>query len=231
MKVHHAVRSGKGGPLSPKIVLLVMALQQATPARFQAQAHLRLGNEAFVSGRVAEAITEYETAAQLFPSPGVYYNLGQAYEVGERPKDALAAYESFVAGSTSGTGDITNAPLTEEQRHRLDDARQRITVLRGGLGPSAAAPSPSATSLPASQSQGVVQKPLTLAARDPSSTRPANPRIDVAPAAASVNPSRKTWWLVGIGAVVVAGAVTALIIVRSRHQSCTGSPDLSCVSL
>jgi tetratricopeptide (TPR) repeat protein len=199
------------------------------PIRLQAQEHLRLGNAAFLSGRVGEAIAEYETAAQLFPSPGIFYNLGQAYEAGERPQDALRAYETFIAGSAKPPADLTNAALIADLHRRVEDARERVTVLRSALIPKGVSLQPVATALVAPQSQGTVAKPLTLAASDPSRAPEASRSADLGPLPAKA--SRKAWWLVGIGAVVVVGAVTALLIVHPWRQSCNESYSLGCIKV
>jgi hypothetical protein len=121
------------------VLLLVMAGD--TDAYKQAHVHLIRANEALLAKRVTEAIEEYQTAYRLYPSPLLFYNLGQAYEIVQRKQAALEAYEAFVAG----------VPQPKEAGKDLDrwvEARQRAALLREQLGDPPRTATPVMTPVP-----------------------------------------------------------------------------------
>jgi len=203
-------------------VLVLLAVQQTAAAKVEAQEHLQKGNAAFVAGKVADAILEYEAATRLYPSPGVFYNLGQAYEAGDRLVEAVGAYERFTAGAAATLDAMTS--LTDEQRSRVDDARQRVATLRARLG-SQAPPGPQES---ATAPKTVATRAALTAVTGRESAPPVVAPLLPAEPAPSTNSRRKTWLLVGIGGAVLLGAVAAILIVHARQQDC---PDLGCVNL
>jgi hypothetical protein len=133
--------SKKGGPVVLLRLVLLLVMAGDTDAYKQAHVHLIRANEALLAKRVTEAIEEYQTAYRLYPSPLLFYNLGQAYEIVQRKQAALEAYEAFVAG----------VPQPKEAGKDLDrwlEAHQRATLLREQLGDPPRTATPVATPLP-----------------------------------------------------------------------------------
>jgi tetratricopeptide (TPR) repeat protein len=74
------------------IVLLLAGVAHADPAHdlaARAQAH-------FTLGEYADAVADYRAAYQLVPSPGLLYDLGQAYRLEGDCADARTAYRSYL---------------------------------------------------------------------------------------------------------------------------------------
>ena len=205
-------------------------MAEVASARLEAQEHLRQGNAAFLAGRVPDAIAEYQAAERLFPSPHVFYNLGQAYEALGQKSEALVAYEKYIAGLSAEAQASAGGTTSDERRRRLENARARADALRQELleaqanaPPPVVSPvTPSVTKVP---TQGPISPPklqisAALAAQPGSNSRP--------PPAGS---RHRTIWLVGIGLVALVGAISTVILIqRSREASCPGTYDLGCVS-
>lgn len=206
-------------------VLVVVLLAEVASARLAAQEHLRQGNAAFLAGHVPEAIAEYETAERLFPSPQIFYNLGQAYEAIDRKSDALEAYEKFIAGLSADPNASDSGAASSERRRRVENARARADTLRRELVTDHAnaltAVSPVVS---ASVPKVLVPVPIGPPAREILVKTPSD---DQPPPARS---RARTIWLVGIGLAALAGAVSTIILIqRSRDSGCTGMHDLGCI--
>src|SRR3954468_17390347 len=79
----------------------------------QARALLVEGGGLLQSGDYAEALSRFEKAYALVPSPKIQYNLGLAYLGLGRPADALQAFQTFVDGAT----DAAPANITAAKKY------------------------------------------------------------------------------------------------------------------
>jgi tetratricopeptide (TPR) repeat protein len=62
----------------------------------KAKEHSHLAAQLYDLGKYLEAASEYEAAFRLSDLPGFLFNIGQAYRLAGKPKDALAAYQGFL---------------------------------------------------------------------------------------------------------------------------------------
>jgi len=98
------------------------------PAKAQAQATLREGNAALERGRPDEALAKFTEAYQLFPSPKLHYNLGQAHSL--IPGHETQAYEEmsrFLNAAVNADANLRAA--AEKQRQQLRFKVGIVTVV------------------------------------------------------------------------------------------------------
>src|SRR5262245_37367876 len=69
-------------------------------AKSEAQALLSQGTDLYDRGDYAAALEKFTAAYQVFPSPKLWFNIGQANRDLGRPVEALDAFERFLAGAT-----------------------------------------------------------------------------------------------------------------------------------
>jgi tetratricopeptide (TPR) repeat protein len=160
---------------------------------------------------VEEAIRHYTRAHQLFPSPKLFYVLGQAYYAAGRKQDALEAFRKFVRELESTT------PLDEDTTTRVALARRWVTSLEAEL---ATAPAPLLRAPP----------PGPPALRPDTAPKPAANLTATATAAPNSGKSRRfVWWAAGIGAAVATTAAILLISTPwNQRAGCPASADLGC---
>jgi PEGA domain len=96
----------------------------AQDKRTQARALLVAGQKLYSAGEYAEALSRFERAYALVPSPRIQFNFGLAYMMLDRPSDAMRAFEAFIAGA----GDASGADVAKAQANlgRLD---KKVAVL------------------------------------------------------------------------------------------------------
>jgi hypothetical protein len=82
------------------------------PAKARAQALLREGTNAYGRGDYAAALEKFNAAYQIFPSPKLWFNIGQANRDLGRPVDAVAAFDRFLREA----GDAPPETLAEARR-------------------------------------------------------------------------------------------------------------------
>jgi hypothetical protein len=92
----------------PAIVILVL-LAQAGPtppapdAKARAQALLKEGTRLYEKGSPADALEKFRQAYAEYPSPKLWFNIGQANRDLGRPADAMEAFERFLAEATDAS--------------------------------------------------------------------------------------------------------------------------------
>jgi tetratricopeptide (TPR) repeat protein len=81
--------------------------------------HFRRGTHEYDLGNFLEAAAEYEAAFRITDRPGLLFNIGQAYRLGGRPRQALAAYQGFLRR-------VPEAPQRGEVEEHLTELERRI---------------------------------------------------------------------------------------------------------
>src|SRR4051794_20380881 len=117
-------------PSLPTIMTLMMTLAQAAPpplvteakAKASAQILLREGTALFDRGDGAAALRKFEQAYAIFPSPKIWFDIGVAERVLDRPVEALQAFQRFL-------GEAVQAPV-ESRR----EAQEAVATLMSALG-------------------------------------------------------------------------------------------------
>jgi hypothetical protein len=104
------------------VPLLVLLAPAEKETRTQAQALLNQGTELYAHGDYAAALEKFKSAYEVFPSPKLWFNIGQANRDLGRPVDALEAFQHFLA-------DAPDAPA-----ETIAEARRSAAELRSKLG-------------------------------------------------------------------------------------------------
>jgi tetratricopeptide (TPR) repeat protein len=169
-------------------ILLSAAAQAATPeAEKEARAHFQAGEAHFKAGAFDEALAEYQQGYDAKPLPGFLVNIAQCQRRLGDLKKARATYQKFVLVAP-------DSPLVPQVRSMIGEIDALLEKEDEKPG-----------------SEPVTDgKPAVAASPAPAPAAP----VLVAPApAVSPEPSRHRWWLWGgLGAIVVAGAVTAVAL-------------------
>lgn len=82
------------------------------PAKARAQALLSEGTAAYGRGDYASALDKFTAAYRIFPSPKLWFNIGQANRDLGRPVEAVAAFSRFLRDA----GDAPPETLSEARR-------------------------------------------------------------------------------------------------------------------
>jgi tetratricopeptide (TPR) repeat protein len=108
--------------------------------------HFNAGSAAYDSADYARALSEFQTAQKLRPSPAFDFNIGRCYDRLERVPEAIAAYERYVAHEPPDAA----------------EARARIAVLKSRLElPAKASPAPAVVPTPPPTSDGPPRRVAT----------------------------------------------------------------------
>lgn len=172
----------------------------ADPDTEIARRHFTRGTTLYDDGKYAEAIVEFEAAKKLKQSPALDYNIARCQDRREHLREAIDAYERFLAGAP---GDA-DAP----------DVRARIAVLRQRLDEAERAKAPPA---PREAAPTVVPAAtVALPATEPSPTRPRRRLY--------------TWIVGGAGAALLVGSIAAGLVAHGRYGDLQSScaPDGAC---
>src|SRR5204862_5041203 len=106
---------------APATATRAAAVEDA-PAKARAQALLKEGTTAYGRGDYATALDKFTAAYQIFPSPKLWFNIGQANRDLGRPVEAVAAFDRFLR-------DATDAPA-----ETVTEARRSAAELKKKLG-------------------------------------------------------------------------------------------------
>ena len=174
-------------------LLVARPVAAATPeAERTARAHFQAGEAKFKAGAFDEALAEYQAGYDVLPLPGFLINVAQCQRRLGDLKTARATYQKFVLVAP-------DSPL-------LPQVRSMIAEIDGLLA------KPEADKPAASEADEDAKPASTLTASAPAET-PAPVLVAKASDPTPEPAPRRRWWLWGvIGAVVVGGAVTALVL-------------------
>jgi hypothetical protein len=109
------------------IVLLALLAQAASPSvgaqdKAKAKSLLSEGSAIYKKGDYAGALEKFEAAYAAYPSPKLWFNIGQVSRDLGRPVEALDAFEKFLALAPDASPDT------------LEDARSSVAELQKKLG-------------------------------------------------------------------------------------------------
>jgi tetratricopeptide (TPR) repeat protein len=177
-------------------------------AKRAAQAHLDRGNELFTHDDFQGALTEFEAAFALYPSPKLQLNLGQCERALGHGAAARAHFQRFL----DDAGDVSPALRAEAERYlaeeRTDEDATPATPTAAQLAPPAPEPAPSPIA------------PLPLAPAVPGAAVPMPQASLVAPPATAARPVYRRWWFWAAAGVVAAGAALAIFELTRPADPC-----------
>lgn len=176
----------------------------AGPAEDEARERTKAATAAFNLGHYEEAVVEYEAAYRTVPDPAFLYNIGQAQRLAGKNEKALVAYKSY----------LRTAPADAPNREQVKKHVEHLESLTWTPGP---APKPK-TQLPPALDFSQGPRPADSPTLDVQSSPGAS---DPAPAS---RPIYKRWWFwTGVGAAVVAGTTTAILLGRGQQDPIGGN--------
>jgi tetratricopeptide (TPR) repeat protein len=186
------------------LILLIEAFASAD-AMSQAKEHYRRGTQLYDLGRYLEAADEYKEAFTLSDRPAFLFNIGQAYRLAGKAKDALGAYQGFLRRDP-------NSPQRNEVEQHIEELKQQIEEEAKIAAEKAAAEKAAADKAAAEKA----------AAEKAAAEKPAAAKLVVVPPPRPT-PVYKKWWLWTIVGVVVAGAATGIAVgvIESNQTSGT----------
>jgi tetratricopeptide (TPR) repeat protein len=218
-----------------------------------AMAHFEAANRLYDIHEYAKALEEYKAAYLAKPDAAFLFNVGQCYRKLGRRVQALEFYQEYLKKAPP---DDPSRPYVEARIRDTDtgDIFEGNTSTRSATQPIQAPPPPlvQPTPLPA-EVQPVAETEIETATQQPPSAVDSpvgqpSPAPSLPPSAESVTaksagldltavqpaepvsastPFYKTWWFwTGVGAAVVAGTVTAILISKSSSDGNTTSAAL-----
>jgi hypothetical protein len=172
-------------------------------AQRKARAHFQAGEERFKAGAFAEALAEYQAGYDVLPLPGFLVNVAQCQRRLGDLKTARATYQKFVLVAP-------DSPLLPQVKAMIAEIDGLLAETDNGkTEKNKAAPAPEEAAKPVDDAAAApVAKPAPAARETSAPVLVATP----APAEPEEQPRRR-WWLWGaLGAMVVGGAVTAVVL-------------------
>ena len=202
-----------------------------------ARAHYETATRLYDLREYSKALDEYKAAYLAKPDPAFLFNIGQCYRRLGETSSALEFYRQYLKKTPA---DDPNRAQADARIHDIEAGResdddpfakpdgkttrlpepQRIPATPPEPPPPPeAVPAPVPILLPAEQATVPQAAAVQPAGLDLSASPPRN---DLASP-----PVYRTWWFwTGVGAVVVAGAVSAILISRGGSEANTASTTL-----
>jgi hypothetical protein len=185
------------------LVLVATPARAATEAERESRRHFQAAEAHFKAGAFDKALTSYQAGYEAKPLPGFLINIAQCQRRLGDLKASRASYQKFIMVAP-------DSPLVPQAKTMVEELDRLLAEIAEAAPPPAEAAdaAPPAAKPPA-------EPPSVPAAAEPAS--PAAQAVLVAqPAPAPEEPrapARRRWWLWGaLGAVVVGGTVTAIVL-------------------
>jgi tetratricopeptide (TPR) repeat protein len=186
-----------------------------------AKAHFEAASRLYDVQEFAKALEEYKAAYLAKPDPVFLFNIGQCYRKLGKREQAIEFYRNF----------LRKAPADDPNRPAVES---RLRETEAGVSTEAARPQPVQPAVqPAAQPAAPappVALPPSAMPEPPVATEPAGVDLSssaFAPAADPSTPAYRTWWFwTGVGAVVVAGTITAVILANRESPTNSASTGL-----
>ena len=213
-----------------------------------ARSEWRQGNVAYDLGHYDDAAKHYDAAYTLVQDPAFLFNIGQSYRMAGKLDQALDRYRAFLRKASADAPNRNTAEkFVAEIKRKLYEKKETAPIAPAeavpakepALAPPATpAPPPAATpaplpvatpaETPAAGASSAAPLPATPIAVPipPLVDNSTNLTSEPVPAEqTSVDrPMYKTWWFwTGVGAVVVAGTVTAILLANQSSSPCSGT--------
>jgi tetratricopeptide (TPR) repeat protein len=188
------------------------------------------GNAAYDIGRYEEAATHYEATYLLVQNPAVLFNIAQSYRMGGKLTQALDRYRSFLRkASADAPNRATAEKFVEEIKRKLEEKKEAAPVAPPEIAPATQPTLPAPTTTPPPNETPPPPKPIAISVPPPvpplvdTTANLTSPPVTTEPASAEQPVYKKWWFWTGVGAVVVAGTVTALVLTHKSSGLCSGA--------
>jgi tetratricopeptide (TPR) repeat protein len=206
--------------LSPFVLLALLASLHFTAdaaaasseTQRKARAHFQAGEERFKAGAFADALAAYQAGYDVLPLPGFLINVAQCQRRLGDLKTARATYQKFVLVAP-------DSPLVPQVKSMIAEIDGLLAELdKNKPAPASgetakAADPPKAAAAEKAVDDGPAPAPVpTVTPAAPEAAAPvlvAAPSTEEQPAE---RPRRRFWLWAALGAVVVGGAVTAVVL-------------------
>jgi len=202
-----------------------------------ARSEWRQGNVAYDLGHYDEAAKHYDAAYTLVQDPAFLFNIAQSYRMGGKLDQALDRYRAFLRKASADAPNRNTAEkFVQEIKRRLEEKKEPAPIAPAEavpvkepvlLGPTPA-PNPPPAETPAAGASNAAPLPAAPIAVPIPPLVDNSTNLTSAPVPAEQTsidrPIYKKWWFwTGVGAVVVAGTVTALLLANQSSSPCSGT--------
>jgi hypothetical protein len=185
----------------------------SAPDEAAGRKHFEKGQELYTKNRFLEAAKEFEAGYQALPRSAFLLNVGHSYRRAYELRKAKAAYELMLRVDPT----TQHRALVEDLIRTIDDAL--ITQDAPAVSPPVATPVPSSPPLP---------NPGLKAGNPPIDLSPPAIAETAPPSSESRSILRSPWFWGAIGAVLVTGTVTTVVLMNRsngcRAQDCFSAP-------
>jgi tetratricopeptide (TPR) repeat protein len=182
--------------LAAAALMPARATAAKSEAEREAKAHFQAGETHFKAGEFDEALKEYQAGYEAKPLPGFLVNIAQCQRRLGDLKAARASYQKFVLVAP-------DSPLVPKVRSMIAEIDGLLANAEG----EKPAAEPDAEAKPAPPPEPPAPPPALERETSAAVLVAKAPEPEPAPA------PRRRWWLWGaLGAVVVGGAVTAVVL-------------------
>jgi hypothetical protein len=213
---------------------------KAEAGKDAARSEWRQGNVAYDLGHYDEAAKHYDVAYTLVQDPAFLFNIAQSYRMGGKLDQALDRYRAFLRKASADAPNRSTAEkFVQEIKRKLEEKKEAAPIAPAEAVPAKepalvplATPAPLPVATPAETPAAGASNAAPLPAAP--IAVPIPPLVDnstnltSAPVPAEQTsidrPIYKKWWFwTGVGAVVVAGTVTALLLANQSSSPCSGT--------
>ena len=178
----------------------------------EARRHFAAGTRLYAQGRFTEALREFEAANRIKPDPALLYDLGQTHRALGHTEEALSHWRAYVdtaAYAANRDEVVAKIEALEKELHVREQEQARVeTQLTQAARRAKEAEEARRT---ADELQLKAQALMTEAEAARTAAREAQARADRVLQQSKV-PIYKRWWLWTGLALVVAGGVTAAVL-------------------
>jgi hypothetical protein len=196
-----------------QVVVIAVGLSWAALAlagegdKVAAKAHYEAANKYYDLHEYEDAVKEYKAAYFAKPDPAFLFNIGQCYRKLGKADQAIDFFREYLKKASPDDPNRANAEARVRELE-LGSASEADASLKAPPPPTQAVLSPVAQPAPSAQAAQPYAGPPPaahpMAGADLTSTEPPSPRQ---------TPFYRRWWFwTGVGAAVVAGTVTAIVL-------------------
>jgi tetratricopeptide (TPR) repeat protein len=202
--------------LAAVVIVCCLASQSfaADSEKTAAKAHYEAATRLYDVHDYARALDEYKAAYLAKPDPAFLFNMGQCYRKLGNTEQGLQFYRDY----------LKKAPANDPNRALIE---MRVRDIETGTDPDLAPKQPLVPAQPSAAPKHALEPAPT-----PTSPSMIDQSVGIDLTAREVTPSAttpiyKTWWFwTGVGAVVVAGVITAVVITSGGSRTLSADSAL-----